>query len=117
MTFQAEDSLGYLWKASEMKALETDVVDSDIECWLGERFTLPCKRARHKRYGGRVQDEQDIRQIKSERTLKEKESLILLREMDIVSLYVTSPRTESSSTKIFHCVEGMSECRASGSIL
>ena len=42
MTFQAEDSLGYLRKASEMKALDTDVVDSDIECWLGERFTLPC---------------------------------------------------------------------------
>ena len=63
MTFQAEDSLGYLPKEPEMEATETDVVDSDVECWLGERFTLPCKRARHRRYAGRVQDEQDIRHM------------------------------------------------------
>ena len=63
MTFQAEDSLGYLRKEPEMEATETDVVDSDIECWLGKRFTLPCKRARHRRFAGRGQDEQDIRRI------------------------------------------------------
>ena len=72
MTFQAEDSLGYLRKEPEMEATETDVVDSDVECWLGERFTLPCKRARHRRYANRVQDEQDIRHLKSERNFKKR---------------------------------------------
>ena len=72
MTFQAENSLGYLWKEPEMKETETDVVDSDVECWLGERFTLPCKRARHGRYAGRVQDEQDIHHLNSERNFKKR---------------------------------------------
>ena len=71
-TFQAEDSLEYLRKEPEMKATETDVVDSDVECWLGERFTLPCKRARHERYAGRVQNEQDICYIMSERNFKKR---------------------------------------------
>ena len=69
MMFQAENSLGYLWKEPEMKATETDVVDSDVECWLGERFTLPCKRARHGRYAGRVQD---INHLNSERNFKKR---------------------------------------------
>ena len=72
MTFQAEDRLGYLQKEPEMVAAETDVVDSDVECWLGERFTLPCKRARHGRYAGRVQDEQDIHHLNSERNFKKR---------------------------------------------
>ena len=72
MTFQAEDSLDYIRKEPEMKATETDVVDSDVECWLGERFTLPCKRARHGRYAGRVQDEQDIHHLNSERNFKKR---------------------------------------------
>ena len=87
MTFQAEDSLGYLQKEPEKEAAETDVVDSDVECWLGERFTLPCKRARHGRYAGRVQDEQDIWCMKSERNFKKRKkfnSLVKWTELPLI---------------------------------
>ena len=87
MTFQAEDSLGYLRKEPEMVAAETDVVDSDVECWLGERFILPCKRARHRRYAGRVQDEQDIRRMKFERNFKKRnksKSLVKWTELPLI---------------------------------